>query len=110
VSAESWWWAVGNIKCDASRAMEERRLAITIKGGVSLGAYEAGVLTEIMHLLEYNNRHVADGNSAGVPWYIDTLAGASAGSITAHMISIKAGPTPTGPGKKSVIVRKRNLF
>jgi hypothetical protein len=36
--------------------MAERRLAIAIKGGVSLGAYEAGVIAETLYLLDYNNR------------------------------------------------------
>jgi hypothetical protein len=34
-------------------AKNARRL--TIKGGVSLGAYEAGAITEILNVLEYNN-------------------------------------------------------
>jgi Patatin-like phospholipase len=63
--------------------MAERRLAISIKGGVSLGAYEAGVLTETLRLIAFNNQQALRRNPPGVPWYIDTFAGASAGSITA---------------------------
>ncbi len=62
-------------------AINARRLAVTIKGGVSLGAYEAGVITEILKVLEYNN------NNGGTPWYIDAIAGASAGSITAALLA-----------------------
>jgi len=62
-------------------AGKERRLALTIKGGVSLGAYEAGVIDELFCLNDHNNR------SGGGPWYIDTLAGASAGAITAALLA-----------------------
>jgi predicted acylesterase/phospholipase RssA len=58
-----------------------RRLAVTIKGGVSLGAYEAGVITEVLNVIDYNNKH------GGTPWYIDAIAGASAGSITAALLA-----------------------
>ncbi len=56
---------------------EERRLAICIKGGVSLGAYEAGVLAKSLELIANNN------SRNPIKWYVDTLAGASAGSMTA---------------------------
>jgi len=58
-----------------------RRLAIAIKGGVSLGAYEAGVITEILNIIEYNN------SNGGTPWCIDAIAGASAGSITGALLT-----------------------
>jgi hypothetical protein len=67
--------------------MAERRLAITIKGGVSLGAYEAGVLTETLRLIAFNNQQGTDGHSTAVPWYIDTLAGASAGAVTGTIVA-----------------------
>ena len=67
--------------------MAERRLAITIKGGVSLGAYEAGVLTETLQLIAFNNQQATEGNPAAVPWYVDAFAGASAGSITTAVVS-----------------------
>lgn len=62
-------------------ANNPRRLAVTIKGGVSLGAYEAGVITEVLNIIEYNKQH------GGTPWYIDAIAGASAGSITAALLA-----------------------
>jgi len=58
-----------------------RRLAITIKGGVSLGSYEAGVIAEILNILAYNNKN------GQTPWHIDAIAGASAGSITAALLA-----------------------
>jgi predicted acylesterase/phospholipase RssA len=61
----------------------ERRLAISIKGGVSLGAYEAGALTETLRLLEFNN-----AQPGSTKWYIDVLTGASAGSITAALVAL----------------------
>ncbi len=57
---------------------DERRLGICIKGGVSLGAYEAGVLAKTLELIANNN-----SQSNAIPWYVDALAGASAGSMTA---------------------------
>lgn len=62
---------------------DERRLAICIKGGVSLGAYEAGVLAKTLELIA-NNNFIANNipQAHAIPWYIDTLAGASAGSMT----------------------------
>ena len=57
---------------------DERRLGICIKGGISLGAYEAGVLAETLELIANNN-----SQPNAIPWYIDALAGASAGSMTA---------------------------
>ncbi len=62
--------------------MPERRLAITIKGAVSLGAYEAGAIAETLSLIAYNNT-----NNPGHPWYIDALCGASAGSMTSGTVA-----------------------
>jgi hypothetical protein len=62
--------------------MAERRLAITIKGAISLGAYEAGAIAETLSLIAYNNNQ-----SQAIPWYVDAACGASAGSITAAMIA-----------------------
>jgi predicted acylesterase/phospholipase RssA len=63
--------------------MAERRLAIAIKGGVSLGAYEAGVIAETLFLLDYNNQ-----NNTSVKWYVDALAGASAGGMTSAVLAM----------------------
>jgi predicted acylesterase/phospholipase RssA len=63
-------------------ANTERRLALTIKGGVSLGTYEAGAISELLSLIKYNNQQ-----PGAIPWYIDCVAGASAGSITAAMLA-----------------------
>jgi predicted acylesterase/phospholipase RssA len=64
--------------------VRERRLAISIKGGVSLGAYEAGALYETLRLIGYNNSQ-PDPNRTN--WFIDVLSGASAGSVTAAMVA-----------------------
>jgi hypothetical protein len=50
---------------------------------VSLGAYEAGALTETLRLLEFNN-----AQPGCTKWYIDALTGASAGSITAALVAL----------------------
>jgi len=65
-----------------------KRLAITIAGAVSLGAYEAGVLYEIVEALRQHNEHpdtVADGDQI----FIDVLTGASAGGMTAVIAAQK---------------------
>jgi hypothetical protein len=60
-----------------------KRLAVTIAGAVSLGSYEAGVLYELMRALRTFNEAASDGNKI----YVDVLTGASAGGMTAAMVS-----------------------
>ena len=90
--------------------MPERRLAIAIKGGVSLGAYEAGVIAETLFLLDHNNR-----NNNSVKWYIDALAGASAGGMTASLLAMVllngslAGQAPENNVLKTVWVDQISL-
>jgi hypothetical protein len=85
--------------------MAERRLAIAIKGGVSLGAYEAGVIAETLFLLDYNNQ-----NNNSVKWYVDALAGASAGGMTSAVLAMVllngslAGASPSDNVLKKVWV------
>src|SRR5215469_15126271 len=83
-------------------ANTERRLALTIKGGVSLGTYEAGAITQLLSLLKYNNQQPGT-----IPWYIDCVAGASAGSITAAMLAralVNTGALgPNGTMSESVL-------
>ena len=71
-----------------------RRLAITIKGGVSLGAYEAGALHQSLALIARNN--ATDGSTK---WYVDVITGASAGSMTAAStaVALIAGPDVNPP-------------
>jgi predicted acylesterase/phospholipase RssA len=57
--------------------MTELRLALTITGAVSLGAYEGGALAALLVGLQALRR---EGKAA--PIVIDVIAGASAGSIT----------------------------
>ncbi len=89
--------------------MPERRLAIAIKGGVSLGAYEAGVIAETLYLLDYNNR------SNSVKWYVDALTGASAGGMTATLLATVllnnalAGAVPDANVLKTVWVDQISL-
>lgn len=58
--------------------MPEIRLALIMSGGVSLGTYTAGALTEIHHALGRLNRNRADGTPAV---RVEVLAGASSGAI-----------------------------
>jgi predicted acylesterase/phospholipase RssA len=61
-----------------------KRLAITIAGAVSLGSYEAGVLYELLRAIRtYNEAAPAEDKKI----YIDVLTGASAGGMTAAMVS-----------------------
>lgn len=61
-----------------------RRLAITIAGAVSLGSYEAGVLYELMRAIRTNNE---TSPSEDTKIYVDVITGASAGGMTAAMVS-----------------------
>lgn len=63
-----------------------KQLAITIAGAVSLGAYEAGVLYEVLDALAQHNLTTA---SAADQIEIDVITGASAGGMTAAIISRK---------------------
>jgi hypothetical protein len=61
-----------------------KRMAITIAGAVSLGSYEAGVLYELLRAIRtYNDAAPTEDKKI----YIDVLTGASAGGMTAAMVS-----------------------
>lgn len=62
-----------------------KRLALVIRGAVSLGSYEGGVLYELLRALEHHNQRRPAGDARRVS--IDVLAGASAGSMTAAITS-----------------------
>ena len=57
--------------------MAERKIALIIAGGVSLGSYEGGVLTELLYQLDRYNRR-----EQGNRYVVDVITGGSAGSIT----------------------------
>ena len=59
-----------------------KRIAITIAGAVSLGAYEAGVMYEVLEALRQHNEW-ADAQDKNQRIEIDVLTGASAGGMTA---------------------------
>src|SRR5579859_7522818 len=61
-----------------------KRVAITVAGAVSLGSYEAGVIYELLQAIRTNNEQASseDGKI-----YVDVLTGASAGGMTAAMVS-----------------------
>jgi len=61
--------------------MPTKRLALIIRGAVSLGSYEGGVLYELLRALDHHNSSLPTGSDRRV--CIDVLAGASAGSMTA---------------------------
>lgn len=61
-----------------------KRVAITVAGAVSLGSYEAGVLYELLLAIRTNNERAGSEDSK---IYIDVLTGASAGGMTAAMVS-----------------------
>ena len=64
-----------------------KRLAITIAGAVSLGSYEAGVLSEVIDAIRQHN---ADPRTLpGAEIVIDVLTGASAGGMTAIILAHK---------------------
>ena len=55
-------------------------LALILSGAVSLGSFEAGVLTELLYVLN----QLA---TAGKPCVLDVITGASAGSMTAALVA-----------------------
>ncbi len=64
-----------------------RRLAITIAGAVSLGSYEAGVLSEVVDAIRQHN--VDPATTPDEKIVIDVLTGASAGGMTAIILAQK---------------------
>ena len=62
-----------------------RKIALILAGGVSLGAYQAGVLTEFVHALEAVNRRRSASNAD--PIKLDVITGASAGSMTGALLA-----------------------
>ena len=58
-----------------------RKLSLILSGAVSLGSFEAGVLTELLYTLEYLAGH------GGPRFQLDVMTGASAGSMTAAVVA-----------------------
>jgi predicted acylesterase/phospholipase RssA len=60
-----------------------RKIALILAGGVSLGSYEAGVLTELLYALETLN---ATAQQEERPRYVlDVMTGGSAGRINSSV-------------------------
>ena len=57
-----------------------RKIALIIAGGTSLGAFEAGVLAELLHALDTVRRE------RGEHFQVDVITGGSAGSITGALV------------------------
>ena len=65
--------------------MKKKKIALIIAGAVSLGSYEAGVLTELLYALETLNRNA---NEDGHPLYeLDVMTGGSAGGISSVIMA-----------------------
>ncbi|MCP9797734.1 patatin-like phospholipase family protein [Cyanobium sp. Lug-B] len=62
-----------------------RKLAIVISGAVSLGSYEAGVMYEVLEAIALHNESVGADHPERVE--IDVITGASAGAMTAAILS-----------------------
>ncbi|HEX8849738.1 MAG TPA: patatin-like phospholipase family protein [Gemmatimonadaceae bacterium] len=56
------------------------KLALILSGAVSLGSFEAGVLTELLYVLDLLA-------ARGKRWTLDVVTGASAGSMTAALLA-----------------------
>jgi hypothetical protein len=63
------------------------KLAITIAGAVSLGAYEAGVLYEVIDAIKQHNDSLDPSSDDRI--VIDVLTGASAGGVSASLLAQK---------------------
>ncbi len=61
---------------------QSRKIALIIAGGVSLGSYEAGVLTELLYLLDQYNKRKNEER-----FVIDVITGGSAGSINGALVA-----------------------
>lgn len=62
-----------------------QKIALILAGGVSLGSYEAGVLTELLYALETLN---ATAQEEGRPKFVlDVMTGGSAGGLTAALVA-----------------------
>ncbi|HSL71513.1 MAG TPA: DUF3376 domain-containing protein [Longimicrobiales bacterium] len=59
------------------------RLVLVMGGGVSLGSYAGGALTEVFYALD----HVSRASSGPAPVQIDVLTGASAGAMSAAVFA-----------------------
>ncbi len=64
-----------------------QKLAIAISGAVSLGSYEAGVIYEIVEAIAQHNTHPDTAEEERIE--IDVITGASAGAMTACILSQK---------------------
>jgi predicted acylesterase/phospholipase RssA len=60
--------------------MDTTRIALSMTGAVSLGSYEAGVLTELLWAL-------AQPREGGPRYELDVITGASAGAMTAGLVA-----------------------
>jgi predicted acylesterase/phospholipase RssA len=56
------------------------KVSLVMSGAVSLGSFHAGVVTELLHALDWFCAH-------GQPCELDVITGASAGSITAAVVA-----------------------
>jgi len=60
--------------------MDTTKIALTMTGAVSLGSFEAGVLTELLWALEQHSNQ-------GKKYELDVITGASAGAMTAGLVA-----------------------
>lgn len=61
------------------------KLAVILSGGVSLGSFQAGVLSELLHALDvWNHKHVG---KPGSRYQIDVITGSSAGALSAVLVA-----------------------
>jgi hypothetical protein len=63
------------------------KLAITISGAVSLGAFEAGALYEVLSCLDHHNRNLELDDNNRIE--VDVLTGSSAGGMSAVILAHK---------------------
>ena len=61
-----------------------RKIAVILAGGVSLGTFEAGVMTELLYALDTLNRRADD---TGEHFELDVMTGGSAGSLTSVLVA-----------------------
>ncbi|MGC3989302.1 MAG: patatin-like phospholipase family protein [Chthoniobacteraceae bacterium] len=72
-----------------------KKIAIVISGAVSLGSYEAGVMFEIINALAHHNQFHSEDQIK-----IDAIVGASAGAMTAAVLTHRLLFEPDGLAQK----------
>ncbi len=65
----------------------QTKISLVMTGAVSLGSFEAGVLTEVLYAIDYFCKKAKEEGAKEPPFVLDVVTGASAGAMTAGLVS-----------------------